>query len=62
MIAPPPPANETERLADLHALELLDTPAEERFDRIVRLAMAIFDVGGFVSRERPLTACCTARP
>ncbi len=45
MIAPPPPANETERLADLHALELLDTPAEERFDRIVRLAMAIFDVG-----------------
>jgi len=44
MIAPPLPANETERLADLHALELLDTPAEERFDRIVRLAMAIFDV------------------
>jgi sigma-B regulation protein RsbU (phosphoserine phosphatase) len=44
MIAPPLPANEAERLADLHALELLDTPAEERFDRIVRLAMAIFDV------------------
>jgi hypothetical protein len=48
LIAPPLPANfpanEAERLADLHALELLDTPAEERFDRIVRLAMAIFDV------------------
>lgn len=44
MLAPSLPPNETERLADLHALELLDTPAEERFDRIVRLAMAIFEV------------------
>lgn len=44
MLPPPFPADEIERLADLHALELLDTPAEERFDRIVRLAMAVFDV------------------
>ena len=44
MLTPPPPANETERLADLHALELLDTPSEERCDRIVRLGMVIFDV------------------
>jgi phosphoserine phosphatase RsbU/P len=44
VLQPPLPPNETERLADLHALELLDTPAEERFDRIVRLAMAVFDV------------------
>lgn len=44
MPAPPLPPDEAERLADLHALELLDTPAEERFDRIVRLAAAVFDV------------------
>jgi len=44
MLAPAIPSDETERLADLHALELLDTPAEERFDRIVRLAAAMFDV------------------
>lgn len=44
MISPAVPANERERLADLHALELLDTPPEERFERIVRLAMEIFEV------------------
>jgi hypothetical protein len=32
------------RLAALHELGLLDTPAEERFDRVVRLAKRIFDV------------------
>jgi len=30
--------SETDRLAALHALTLLDTPAEERFDRITRVA------------------------
>jgi PAS domain S-box-containing protein len=35
--------NEAERLASLRALKLLDTPAEERFDRITRLAKSIFD-------------------
>jgi sigma-B regulation protein RsbU (phosphoserine phosphatase) len=44
MLVPALPPDEAERLADLHALELLDTPAEERFDRIVRLAAAVFDV------------------
>jgi len=44
MLAPALPPDETERLADLHALELLDTPAEERFDRIVQLAAVVFDV------------------
>jgi sigma-B regulation protein RsbU (phosphoserine phosphatase) len=44
MIPPAVPANERERLADLHALELLDTPPEERFERIVRLAMEVFEV------------------
>lgn len=31
------PSNETERIALLHALDLLDTPAEPSFDRITRL-------------------------
>lgn len=42
--APPPPENESERLAALHALRVLDTPAEPRFDRLTRLAAALFDV------------------
>jgi sigma-B regulation protein RsbU (phosphoserine phosphatase) len=44
VIAAPKPADEAERLADLRALKILDTPPEERFDRIVRLAGRIFDV------------------
>lgn len=39
MPKPAVPANEEERLAALHELHLLDTPREERFDRITRLAM-----------------------
>jgi len=31
-------------MADLRALKILDTPPEERFDRIVQLAAAVFDV------------------
>ena len=34
------PATEAQRLAALHALAILDTPAEERFDRLTRLASA----------------------
>src|SRR5690242_20734277 len=44
MIAASIPSHETERLADLRALRILDTPPEERFDRIVRLAARVFDV------------------
>ncbi|MCB1018460.1 MAG: GAF domain-containing protein [Bryobacterales bacterium] len=44
MIAPAPPADESSRLQTLHALGILDTPPEERFDRVVRLARRIFDV------------------
>ena len=44
MIVPIIPADETERLAALHELRLLDTPAEERFDRITRTASALFQV------------------
>jgi len=36
------PARESARLADLRSLNLLDTPAEERFDRITRLASEYF--------------------
>ena len=40
----PMPPDELQRLAALHALGLLDTPAEERFDRLTRVAAALFDV------------------
>ena len=36
------PEDENERLAGLHELDLLDTPAEDRFDRIARLARRVF--------------------
>jgi sigma-B regulation protein RsbU (phosphoserine phosphatase) len=38
------PTNEHQRLEDLHALGILDTPPEDRFDRIVELASRIFHV------------------
>jgi phosphoribosyl 1,2-cyclic phosphodiesterase/DNA-binding response OmpR family regulator len=40
----PVPADEDRRLAALHGLGLLDTAAEERFDRLTRLACHVFDV------------------
>ena len=36
--------SERARLLALHSLAILDTPPEERFDRITRLATSIFDV------------------
>lgn len=44
MQSAPLPANETQRLATLYSLNILDTPREERFDRITRLASRLFDV------------------
>ena len=44
MKAPDTPANEPERLAALCALEVLDTPAEPRFDRLTRVAQRHFGV------------------
>jgi signal transduction histidine kinase len=38
------PPDEAERLAELWGLHILDTPTEERFDRITRLARSLFDV------------------
>ncbi len=40
----PMPADEDKRLRALQALKLLDTPEEERFDRITRLAAQMFNV------------------
>lgn len=40
----PPPANEQTRIAALHSLNILDTPREERFDRITRIASRLFNV------------------
>lgn len=40
----PLPPNEADRLAALYRLKILDSPAEERFDRITRLAAELFDV------------------
>ena len=44
MRKPPVPINETQRLRRLMTLRVLDTPSEERFDRITRLAKRLFDV------------------
>lgn len=40
----PIPRNEEERLADLRMLDILDSPADERFDRITRIAQRCFGV------------------
>jgi phosphoribosyl 1,2-cyclic phosphodiesterase/DNA-binding response OmpR family regulator len=40
----PLPIDEDRRIASLHELKILDTDPEERFDRITRLAAALFDV------------------
>ncbi len=37
------PANETDRLATLDSLNILYSPAEERFDRITRITRRVFD-------------------
>lgn len=44
MRAPEIPDDERSRLEALWALRVLDTPAEERFDRLTRLARKMFDV------------------
>jgi phosphoribosyl 1,2-cyclic phosphodiesterase/DNA-binding response OmpR family regulator len=40
----PRPADEPERVRALHDLAILDSPPEERFDRITRLARRLFDM------------------
>lgn len=44
MLEPPIPSNEQERLRALKKLQILDTPFEERFDRLTRIAAKVFNV------------------
>jgi GAF domain-containing protein len=44
MQSAPFPPNESGRIAALHALNILDTPPEDRFDRLTRIAKRTFDV------------------
>lgn len=44
MLAAPIPSNESERIERLRRLGLLDTPPEERFDRVTRIARRLFDM------------------
>jgi len=44
MITAPTPDNEAARIAALYSMLLLDTPREERFDKIVEFAAGEFDV------------------
>lgn len=44
MNKPNPKSDETLRLQTLNSLKILDTPQEERFDRITKLAQRLFDV------------------
>lgn len=56
MIEPRATKDEPERLSELHALRILDTPAEERFDRLARLAKRMFQVSfaaiSFIDQDR----------
>ena len=56
MLAPPIPNDEVERIAALCRLHILDTPPEERFDRITRTAQRLFGVPialvSLIDRER----------
>jgi len=44
MQIPSRPKSEDRRISELRHLEILDTPSEDRFDRITRLALRVFDV------------------
>lgn len=44
VLKPEFPTNETERLQAVHALRILDTAPEERFDRLTRMARRMFGV------------------
>lgn len=72
MLAAPIPQNEAERLAEVRALQILDTSQEERFDRITQLCTQIFKLPmAYVSivdanrqwfkSKQGVSACETAR-
>ena len=62
----PVPADEERRLAALESLAILDTGSEGRFDRLTRLAAALFDVPiamiNLVGRERTWFKSCIGMP
>ena len=51
MMSPPLPVDEHARLSALQSTRLLDTGAEERFDRYTRLVRKLFDVP--IARKTP---------
>ncbi|WP_036193514.1 GAF domain-containing sensor histidine kinase [Marinobacter daepoensis] len=59
---PEQPPEEPQRLSALEATKLLDTPPEERFDRVTRLAASLFDVPialvSLVDRDRQWFKSC----
>ena len=63
MLKAPIPANEPERVQALRDLLILDTPPEERFDRIVQFARDEFDVPiallSLVDSDRQWFKSCT---
>lgn len=72
MRSAPTPAEDEQRLAELHSYGALDTPAEEAFDRLTRLACQVFEAPiatiTLVDRDRQwfksvrgLNTCQTAR-
>lgn len=62
MKPPPIPADEQERLKQLRSLAILDTPPEERFDRVTRMAKRLFGVPiavvSFVDENRQWFKSC----
>ena len=66
MLEPAIPHNEYQRLETLRSLDILDTPAEARFDRLTRMARRIFDVPialvSLVDSERQWFKSCMGLP
>ncbi|PTQ91362.1 ATP-binding protein [Agitococcus lubricus] len=66
MQIPKLPANEAERLKVLYDLQILDTPREERFDRLVRITQSLFNVPialiGLIDEERQWYKSCVGLP
>lgn len=66
MQAAPIPANEAARLQALRELLILDTPPEERFDRICRFAAEEFEVAqvlvNLVDADRQWSKACAGAP
>lgn len=66
LLAPALPPDEDERLRHLTELAILDTPPEEPFDRVVRLAKKMFDVPialvSLVDANRQWVKACIGLP